>query len=158
MVQLITRLSDDTAQSSGIVGCASLSAYSGSRCAFTKKNTIAHHKQGYVCFLTSCEKKRCCWVHLLHSFLHCTCFTRSFTCAVLLTAEVRRALLEQTPAKHNFLGEDPCWVFEGRWLRHGGSFCAQTLLSYRFCPPKVSVTSTRHHLPSLPYPSIPQTF
>jgi len=70
MVQLITRLSDDTAQSSGIVGCASLSAYSGSRCAFTKKNTIAHHKQGYVCFLTSCEKKRCCWVHLLHAFLH----------------------------------------------------------------------------------------
>jgi len=24
----------------------------------------------YVCFLISCEKKRCCWVHLLHAFLH----------------------------------------------------------------------------------------
>jgi len=39
-----------------------------------------------------------------------------------------------------------------------GLFSAQTLLSYRFCPPKVTVTSTRYHLPSLPYPSIPQTF
>jgi len=34
---------DDTAQSSGIVGCAFLSAYSGSPCSFTNKNTILHH-------------------------------------------------------------------------------------------------------------------
>ena len=64
---MLTRLSDDTAQSGGVVGSAYLPAYSSPHCASTKKHTIAHHSQGYVCFLSSCEKKRCFGVHLIHA-------------------------------------------------------------------------------------------